>query len=68
MQLPIVFLIATVLDAVWSLRESNSKVSDQITARSKINLLRETRHREAAIRFEELALTMLQGIKCLVNK
>ena len=63
MQLPIVFLIATVLDAVWSLRVKGNKVQKYMIRsqlEASINLLRETRYRETAIKVEELAVTMFQ--------
>ena len=62
-QLPVVFLIATVLGAVWNLRIKGNRV-EQYLVRSqleaKVNLLRETRHREAAYKVDELAVTMFQ--------
>ena len=63
MELPIVFLIATVLDAVWSLRMKGSNVQKYLVRsqlEAKVNLLRETRYREASIKVEELAVTMFQ--------
>ena len=63
MELPIVFLIATVLDAVWSLRMKGSNVHEYLVRsqlEAKVNLLRETRYREASIKVEELAVTMFQ--------
>ena len=63
MQLPVVFLIATVLNAVWSLRVRGVRVQQYLVRselEAKINLLRETRHQEAANKLSELAVTMFQ--------
>ena len=62
-QLPVVFLIATVLGAVWNLRIKGNRVQQYLVRsqlEAKVNLLRETRHREAAYKVDELAVTMFQ--------
>ena len=63
MQLPVVFLIATVLNAVWNLRVKGGRVQQYLVRselEAKINLLRETRHQAAANKLKELAVTMFQ--------
>ena len=63
MQLPVVFLISTVLNVVWNLRVRGGRVQKYLVRseiEAKINLLRETRHRGAADKVEQLAITMFQ--------
>ena len=63
MQLPVVFLIATVLNTVWTLRAKGGRVQQYLVRSelgARINLLRETRYQGAASKLSELAVTMFQ--------
>ena len=63
MQLPVVFLIATVLNTVWTLRAKGGRVQQYLVRselEARINLLRETRYQGAASKLSELAVTMFQ--------
>ena len=61
MELPVVWVIATVLGSVWNLRQSSSRVTQHLI-RSKleadINLLRETRFQDVVIKIEELVANL----------
>ena len=61
MELPLVWLLSTVLRALWDLRQTSTRVR-QYLIRSQleadINLLRETRFRDAVNRIEELAANL----------
>ena len=49
--LPVIWMMATVLQIIWSLRTNNSRVQlyeVRVQMEAKINLLRETRHSNAA--------------------
>ena len=60
-ELPVVWLLATVLQTLWNLKQSSTKVR-QYLIRSQleadINLLRETRYRNAVNRIEGLAANL----------
>ena len=58
LELPIVWLTATVLNTLWKLRQSSTKVRQYLVRsqfEAQINLLRETSQKKAAARIEELA-------------
>ena len=61
MELPVVWLLATVLRTLWNLKQSSTKVR-QYLIRSQleadINLLRETRYHNAVSRIEGLAANL----------
>ena len=57
-ELPVVWLTATVFRTLWNLRQSSTKVSQYLVRsqlEAEINLLRETRHKDAVAKIEELA-------------
>ena len=61
LELPLVFLISVVLNSVWNLRVSGSRVQKYLVRsqlEAKINLLRETRYFLSAAKLEEFAFTM----------
>ena len=58
LELPVVWLLATLLRIVWNLRQSNSKIRPYLVRsqlEAEINLLRETRYSEAVPTIEDLA-------------
>ena len=58
MELPIVWIIATVLSTLWNLRQSGTKIRRYLVRaqmEARINLLRDTRHKDATARIERLA-------------
>ena len=61
-EFPVTFLLSTVLQTVWSLRQLTGRVR-QYQVRSQleaeINLLRETRFKDSVSKIEELAETMI---------
>ena len=57
MELPLVWLIATVFHSIWKLRTEKSRVRlYEIRAQmeAKVNLLRETRYRNSAILLDQI--------------
>ena len=65
MELPVVWLLATVLRTLWNLKQSSTKVR-QYLIRSQleadINLLRETRYQNAVSRIEGLAANLFSNL------
>ena len=61
LELPVTFILSTVLQTVWNLRQSGGRVR-QYQVRSQleaeINLLRETRFQASVSKIEELADTI----------
>ena len=58
LELPVVWLLATLLRIVWNLRQFNSKIRPFLfrsQLEAEINLLRETRYSEAVPKIEDLA-------------
>ena len=58
LELPAVWLIGSVLNTIWNLRQSSTKVRQYLVRsqlEAEINLLRETRFADAATKIEELA-------------
>ena len=63
LELPAVWLIATVLRTLWNLRQSSTKVKLYLVRaqlEAEINLLRETRYNDAATKVQKLAANLLQ--------
>ena len=60
-ELPVVWVLATTLRILWNTRQSSTKVN-QYAIRSQleaeVNLLRETRHREAVAKIEDITASM----------
>ena len=63
LELPLVWLIATIFNAMWKLRESKNKVEPYLVRaelEAKINLLRNTRFKTIVDRLDEFAITIFR--------
>ena len=57
-ELPLVWIIATVLSTLWNLRQSGSKIRRYLIRaqmEASINILRDTRHKDVSDKIERLA-------------
>ena len=60
-ELPVVWVLATTLRILWNKRQSSTKVNQYVIRsqlEAEVNLLRETRHREAVAKIEDITASM----------